>query len=272
MKVEQVSIFLENKSGRLAEMTGPLAAADVNIRALSLADTTDFGILRLIVDKNERAKQTLKANGFTVGKTEVIAVEVPDRPRGLARILRTLDAARLNVEYVYAFVRRSGDNAILIFRFDDLDHAIQALVGAGVRVLTGEQVYAPCDGCRGGAGIGPSRRSPHRWRRPHAVERSGWTARHAGVSVRSAGGAPACGFGGFSGPWRAGHAGGRSTSSRDAASLITLLNHCAISARSFWLRSCSALRRAISSRSCCPSRCNRSFCSRVASVVALSAS
>ncbi len=142
MKVEQISIFLENKSGRLAEVTGILAAADVNIRALSLADTTDFGILRLIVDKNDRAKQALKENGFTVGKTEVIAVEVPDRPGGLAHILRALDAARLNVEYMYAFVQRSGDNAILIFRFDDLDDAIQALTRAGVRVLPGEEVYA----------------------------------------------------------------------------------------------------------------------------------
>ena len=142
MKVEQISVFLENKSGRLAEVAGVLAAAGVNIRALSLADTTDFGILRLIVDQDDRAKQVLKANGFTVGKTEVIAVEVPDRPGGLAHILRTLDAASINVEYMYAFVQRSGDNAILIFRFDELDTAIQVLTRAGIRVLKGEEVYA----------------------------------------------------------------------------------------------------------------------------------
>jgi len=142
MKVEQISVFLENKSGRLAEVAGVLAAAGVNIRALSLADTTDFGILRLIVDQDDRAKQVLMANGFTVGKTEVIAVEVPDRPGGLAHILQTLDAASLNVEYMYAFVQRSGDNAILIFRFDELDTAIQVLTRAGIRVLKGEEVYA----------------------------------------------------------------------------------------------------------------------------------
>jgi hypothetical protein len=142
MKVEQISIFLENKSGRLAEVAGVLAAAGVNIRALSLADTTDFGILRLIVDQNDRAKQALKESGFTVGKTEVIAVEVPDRPGGLAQILRTLDAATINVEYMYAFVQRSGDNAILIFRFDELDKAIQVLTQGGIRVLKGQEVYA----------------------------------------------------------------------------------------------------------------------------------
>lgn len=142
MTVEQISVFLENTSGRLAEVAGILAGAGVNIRALSLADTTDFGILRLIVDQNDRAKQALKEHGFTVGKTEVIAVEVPDRPGGLAHILRALEAAGINVEYMYAFVRRSGDNAILIFRFDVPDKAVQGLTAAGIRVLKGEEVYA----------------------------------------------------------------------------------------------------------------------------------
>jgi hypothetical protein len=142
MKVEQISIFLENKSGRLADVARVLATAGVNIRALSLADTADFGILRLIVDQNDRAKQALKENGFTVGKTEVIAVEVPDRPGGLALILRALDSAKINVEYMYAFVQRSGDNAILIFRFDELDAAIRALTQVGIRVLKGHEVYA----------------------------------------------------------------------------------------------------------------------------------
>jgi hypothetical protein len=142
MKVEQISIFLENKSGRLAEVTGILAAAGVNIRALSLADTAEFGILRLIVDQNDQAKQALKDGGFTVGKTEVVALEVPDRPGGLAQILRALDVAGINVEYMYAFVQRSGDNAILIVRFEKPDTAIEALKRAGVRVLKGQELYA----------------------------------------------------------------------------------------------------------------------------------
>ena len=142
MKVEQISIFLENKSGRLAEVTGVLSKAGINIRALSLADTADFGILRLIVDKTDRAKEVLKQNAFAVSKTEVIGVEVPDRPGGLAEILGVLQAAGVNVEYMYAFVQRSGDNAIIIFRFDELDKAIQALTAGGVRVLRGEELSA----------------------------------------------------------------------------------------------------------------------------------
>ena len=142
MAVEQISIFLENKSGRLAEVTAILAEAGVNIRALSLADTADFGILRLIVDRNDAAKQALKDHGFTLGMTQVVALEVPDRPGGLTGILRTLGAAGISVEYMYAFVQRSGQNAIVIFRFDELDKAIQVLTAAGVRVLRGEELYA----------------------------------------------------------------------------------------------------------------------------------
>lgn len=142
MKVEQISIFLENKSGRLAEVTELLARSGINIRALSLADTADFGILRLILNDLEKAKKVLKENGFTVGKTEVIAVEVPDRPGGLAGILNALQGEGINVEYMYAFVQKSGENAIIIFRFDELEKAISALQKAGVRILKGEEVYA----------------------------------------------------------------------------------------------------------------------------------
>jgi len=142
MKLEQISIFLENKSGRLAEVTKVIAEAGINIRALSLADTADFGILRLIVNDTEKAKQVLKENGFTVGKTEVIGVEVPDRPGGLAGILEVLQKEEINVEYMYAFVQKSGDSAIIIFRFDDIDSAIEALQKAGIKVLKGEEIYA----------------------------------------------------------------------------------------------------------------------------------
>jgi hypothetical protein len=142
MKLEQISIFLENKSGRLAEVTSILAAAGINIRALSLADTADFGVLRLLVNDSDRARQVLKASGFTVSKTEVTAVAVPDRPGGLAEILRLLDGAGINVEYMYAFVQRSGDNAIIIFRFENLEQAIQTLKGGGIRILSGEELAA----------------------------------------------------------------------------------------------------------------------------------
>jgi hypothetical protein len=142
MKVEQISIFLENKSGRLADVASVLAQAGINIRALSLADTTDFGILRLIVNDTEKAKQVLKDNGFTVGKTEVIAVEVLDKPGGLADILNIMKNNGINVEYMYAFVQKSGGNAIIIFRFDELEKAIETLQRGNIRILKGEEVYA----------------------------------------------------------------------------------------------------------------------------------
>lgn len=142
MKVNQISIFLENKAGRLCEVTRILGVNNVNIRALTLADTADFGILRLIVNDTDKANRLLKDNGFTVAITEVIAVEVEDRPGGLSKILDILSKAGINVEYMYAFVERSQDNAVLIFRFDDqyIDKAISVLQSASVRVLEGEKV------------------------------------------------------------------------------------------------------------------------------------
>jgi hypothetical protein len=142
MKVEQISIFIENKSGRLAEVARVLGEQGVNIRALSLADTSDFGILRLLVDNTDIALSTLKKEGFTVNKTEVVAVEVPDQPGGLYNILQILDEAQINVEYMYAFVERNAGNAVIIFRFDEIDSAISALQGKGVSILTGEKLYS----------------------------------------------------------------------------------------------------------------------------------
>ncbi len=140
MRVEQIAVFLENKSGRLAEITSIIAEEGVNIRALSVADTADFGILRLIVDDVEKAKAALKSKGFTVGITNVLAVEVADRIGGLATVLRSIEAAGLNVEYMYAFVNKSGENAVLIFRFEDMDRAIESLQKDGYTLLTGEQI------------------------------------------------------------------------------------------------------------------------------------
>lgn len=142
MKVEQISIFLENKSGRLAEVTSVLSEAAINIRALYLADTADFGILRLIVNDTEKARQALKDHGFTVEKTKVVAIEVPDRPGGLSSILNTIKEAGINVEYMYAFVEKSGENAIVIFRFDELERSIDILRQSGVRILGGEELSA----------------------------------------------------------------------------------------------------------------------------------
>lgn len=142
MRVEQLSVFLENKAGRLAEVARILSDTGINIRALSLADTSDFGILRLIVNDNARAKEALKQQGFTVGKTDVVAVEVEDRPGGLHKILDILHRANVNVEYMYAFVQQSGNNAVIIFRFDNLDEAVKVLQANGVAVIEGDRLYA----------------------------------------------------------------------------------------------------------------------------------
>jgi hypothetical protein len=141
MKVEQISIFIENKSGRLAEITRILGEASINIRALSLADTSDFGILRLIVNDGAQATVVLKEHGFTVSKTEVVAVEVPDRPGGLSAILQTLDRETINVEYMYAYVERCGGNAVIIFRFDETDKAIAVLQAHNFSMLEGSRLY-----------------------------------------------------------------------------------------------------------------------------------
>lgn len=141
MKAEQISIFLENKAGRLSEVTGILSGAGVNIRALSLADTTDFGVLRLIVDDNSKAEEVLKNAGFTVRITHVVAVEVDDRPGGLHYILDALTRSNINVEYMYAFVQQSGDNAIMIFRFDQTDEAISVLEKNNIRIINGSRLY-----------------------------------------------------------------------------------------------------------------------------------
>ena len=142
VKVKQISIFLENKSGRLAQVTQILAKNSINIRALSLADTADFGILRIIVNDVEKASNILKSEGYTLGETEVVAVEVPDKPGGLAGILKPLWDAGLDVEYMYAFVQSSGQNAIMILRFENPDKAIEVFKNSNIRILSGKEVYS----------------------------------------------------------------------------------------------------------------------------------
>jgi hypothetical protein len=135
MSVKQISVFLENKKGRLADVTRILSKESVNIRALSLADTADFGVLRIIVNDPDRCLAVLKTNSFVAQVTEVVAIEVEDRPGGLARILEALDEAGVNVEYMYAYVEKSKDNAVVICRIDDRERALAALRGSGIPTL-----------------------------------------------------------------------------------------------------------------------------------------
>lgn len=138
MAVEQISVFLENETGGLADVVDVLAKHAVDLRAMALADETDFGILRLIADDADRAAAVLREAGFTVRKTPVVAVLVPDRPGGLARILNALRG--ISVEYMYAFVRKSGEQAIVVFRFEENEKAVETLRAAGANVLDAEDV------------------------------------------------------------------------------------------------------------------------------------
>jgi hypothetical protein len=142
MSVKQISVFLGNKKGRLAEVAKTLSHEKINIRALSLADTADFGVLRIIVDNPDRSLTVLKTHGFVAQVTEVIAVEVEDRPGGLSRILEVLDQDNVNVEYMYAYVEKSRENAIVICRIDDRERALQILEKNGIATLSAEALKA----------------------------------------------------------------------------------------------------------------------------------
>ena len=135
MKIQQLSLFLENKPGHLSAICQTLARANINIVTLSLADTQQFGILRLIIQDPDRAKDVLEAKGFVVNVTEVVATEVEDRPGGLSDVLKTLEQTGTNIEYMYAFTSRRNNRAVLIFRFDDPDAAIKHLQAKGINVL-----------------------------------------------------------------------------------------------------------------------------------------
>ncbi|GHV11822.1 amino acid-binding protein [Clostridia bacterium] len=134
MIVKQVSVFLENKPGRLAEITGIIAEAGVNIRSLSIADTTNFGILRLIVEDPVKVDTALKKNGMTVSITSVLAVCVEDKPGGLAEIIAVLDSANVNVEYMYAFVSSdTSSKAYVVMRIEEDAKAQEVLSKAGYK-------------------------------------------------------------------------------------------------------------------------------------------
>ena len=142
MKLAQLSLFLENRPGHLYSVCQTLAAAKVNILTLSLADTQQFGILRLIVKDPQAAKAVLEKAGCVVNVTEVVATEVADRPGGLAEILGVIQQAGLNVEYMYAFTFGHGGKAVLIFRFDDPDAAIEKLKSSGINVVGSVELYS----------------------------------------------------------------------------------------------------------------------------------
>lgn len=127
MSIKQLSIFLENKSGRVAEVTKKLAESDVNISALVLSDTTDFGVLRLIVNDPERGYNVLKENGFTVNLTDVIIVPMSYKAGSLSKVLGVLDDAKICIEYMYAFLGKKDEEAFSVFRIENCKKALEVL-------------------------------------------------------------------------------------------------------------------------------------------------
>ncbi len=139
MKIKQLSIFLENKSGRLTEVTEALASASINISAFSVADTADYGILRMIVSKPEQAEQLLKAKGLSVHITEVIGLVVPNEPGGLHRALQILSSEGISVEYMYAFAL--SDRATVIIRTEAVQQTITVLQKHKLELLRASEIY-----------------------------------------------------------------------------------------------------------------------------------
>ncbi len=140
MKIKQLSIFVENKAGRLAEITKTMAEAGIDIRAISVADTSDFGILRLIVDNPDKAVESLRAANMTVSLTEVIGIGIQDKPGEFAKAMAVMAAADVTIEYLYAFISRDQGKASVILRVDDNDKAIEALQRQGIQLLSSEAI------------------------------------------------------------------------------------------------------------------------------------
>ena len=140
MYVQQISVFIENEHGKLAQFAELLAREGIDLVALSIADTTNFGILRCIVCDYERAVRVIEEAGYTATVTEVLAVSVPDKPGGMASAIRILSDAGISIEYLYSFVRTAGNHALIIFRVEELQKAVDVLQARGIRLITQEQV------------------------------------------------------------------------------------------------------------------------------------
>ena len=138
--IKQISIFMENKSGKMARVAKALADANVNIRALTIAEAGDFGIVRMVVDDTDRGYKVLREEGFTVSETDVLAVEIKDSPGGLYEIANTLGENNINMDYAYAFVTAKAERAMLILRVDDVSSATRVLSEAGIRIVTKAEI------------------------------------------------------------------------------------------------------------------------------------
>lgn len=143
MSIEQLSVFLQNEPGRLARMCRALAEAGLNMHALVVADTSEYGVVRVLCDRPHAAKVVLERDGFAGSVTKVIAVEVPDRPGGLADVLEALDGGGINVEYLYCFLRPDTSSAVDILRVEDPEKACDVLRAGGFTLVSAAQIYEP---------------------------------------------------------------------------------------------------------------------------------
>ncbi len=141
MLVTQISVFLENKTGRLADVTRALREAGIDIRALVIADTTEYGILRMIVDQPVKAQEILTEKGFTVSATHVIAIAIPNLPGELDIALEALNAGSISIDYMYAYIGRADNDAVVIIRVQNPQMALDKLADSPVRVLSSREVY-----------------------------------------------------------------------------------------------------------------------------------
>lgn len=140
MKIKQVSVFLENKVGHLRMVTEELKNANINIRAISLADSENFGVLRLVVEDPDKAYSVLREANHAVKETEVIAVEVPDKPGGLSDVLRTFEDNEINIEYMYAVLEKRSEKAVIILRVEDIEDVIAKVEKQDVKLLSSEEL------------------------------------------------------------------------------------------------------------------------------------
>ena len=140
MKITQISIFLENRKGRLYDVCSLLGDNGINIRALTIAETENFGVLRIVTSDAEKAVKVLKDNGFAANITDVVIVEVEDRPGGLAKVLKILNDNKINIEYMHAFMSKQGDKSYMVFRFDDPDSAIKVLKDNKINIIDGSKI------------------------------------------------------------------------------------------------------------------------------------
>ena len=140
MKLTQISVFLENKKGRLLEVCSLLGEGQINIRALTIAESEGYGVLRMVVNRPQEAMRLLKSKAFVANLTDIVAVQVEDKPGGLASVLKVINDQDINVEYMYGFVEKFSERALMVFRFEDPDKAIAALTKNNVKVISKEEM------------------------------------------------------------------------------------------------------------------------------------